>query len=104
MRIGDYKYRFTDQPGGWLGNTVKLDWPILTNLKLDPFERTSTPEQSMYQAQWYTYEFWRFVFVQDVVAKFGASFVNFPPMQTPASFNLEAVKAQILAAIKAKQG
>lgn len=33
-----------------------------------------------------------------------ASFVNFPPMQTPASFNLEAVKAQILAAIKAKQG
>jgi arylsulfatase A-like enzyme len=104
VRIGDYKYRFTDQPGGWLGNTVKLDWPILTNLKLDPFERTSTPEQSMYQAEWYTYEFWRFVFVQDVVAKFGASFVNFPPMQTPASFNLEAVKAQILAAIKAKQG
>ncbi len=104
VRIGDYKYRFTDQPGGWLGNTVHLDWPILTNLKLDPFERTSTPEQSMFQANWYTYEFWRFVFVQDVVAKFGESFVEFPPMQTAASFNLEAVKAQIMAAIKARQG
>jgi arylsulfatase A-like enzyme len=104
VRIGDYKYRFTDQPGGWLGNTVHLDWPILSNLRLDPFERTSTPEQSMYQAEWYTYEFWRFVFVQDVVAKFGESFVEFPPMQPAASFNLEAVKEQILKAIQARQG
>ena len=36
VRIGDYKYRFIDQPGGWLGGTVKVDWPILTNLRLDP--------------------------------------------------------------------
>lgn len=104
VRIGDYKYRFTDQPGGWLGNTVHLDWPILTNLKLDPFERTSTPEQSMYQAQWYTYEFWRFVFVQQEVAKFGQTFIDFPPMQRPASFNLEEVKATILKAIQARNG
>jgi arylsulfatase A-like enzyme len=39
-RIGDYKYRFTDQPTGWLGATVKVDWPVLVNLRLDPFERT----------------------------------------------------------------
>jgi hypothetical protein len=24
----------------WLGPTVKVDWPILTNLRLDPYERT----------------------------------------------------------------
>jgi arylsulfatase A-like enzyme len=104
VRINDYKYRFTDQPGGWLGNTIHLDWPILTNLKLDPFERTSTPQQSMLQANWYMLEFWRFVFVQQEVAKFGESFVAFPPMQTPASFNLEAVKAQIMKAIAAQTG
>jgi len=40
VRIDDFKYRFTDQPGGWLGNTVKLDWPILVNLRLDPYQRT----------------------------------------------------------------
>jgi arylsulfatase len=101
VRIGDYKYRFTDQPGGWLGNTIHLDWPILTNLKLDPFERTSTPQQSMLEANWYMLEFWRFVFVQQEVAKFGQSFIDFPPMQTPASFNLEAVKEQIMKAIAA---
>ena len=40
VRIGDYKYRFIDQPQGWLGGTVKVDWPMLTNLRLDPLERT----------------------------------------------------------------
>ena len=58
----------------------------------------------MYQAEWYTYEFWRFVFVQQEVAKFGESFVAFPPMQNPASFNMDAVKQQILKAIAAKHG
>ena len=100
VRIGDYKYRFIDQPQGWLGNTVKVDWPILTNLKLDPFERTGMTG-SMEFANWYMFEFWRFVFVQQDVAKFGQTFIDFPPMQTPACFNLEAVKEQIMKAISA---
>ena len=29
VRIDDFKYRFIDQPSGWLGGTVKPDWPIL---------------------------------------------------------------------------
>ncbi len=37
VRIDDYKYRFTDQPNGWLGATEKVDWPILVNLRLDPY-------------------------------------------------------------------
>ena len=107
VRIGDYKYRFIDQPDGWLGNTVKVDWPILTNLRLDPFERTGMPQNasgSMNFANWYTYEFWRFVFVQQEVGKFAQSFIDFPPMQAAASFNLEAVKQQIETAIKSRRG
>jgi arylsulfatase len=100
MRIGDYKYRFIDQPGGWLGNTVKVDLPILTNLRLDPFERTNTPLASMNQYNWFVYEFWRFVFVQQEVAKFAKTFVDFPPMQKPASFNMDAIKAQIQERLK----
>ena len=42
--------------------------------------------------------------MQQEVAKFAQSFIDFPPMQTPASFNLEAVKEQILKAIQARQG
>ena len=71
VRIDDFKYRFTDQPNGWLGGTVKVDWPILTNLRLDPFERTGMPSGangSMAFYNWFVYEFWRFVFVQQQVA------------------------------------
>jgi arylsulfatase len=108
VRINDYKYRFTNQPNGWLGATEKVDWPILVNLRLDPFERTGmfngrdTGSISYYN--WFVYEFWRFVFVQQEVAKFAQSFVDFPPMQKGASFNMEAVKEQILKAMQSHQG
>ena len=39
VRIDDWKFRMIDQPDGWLGGTVHLDWPIMSNLRLDPFER-----------------------------------------------------------------
>jgi arylsulfatase len=102
-RIGDYKYRFIDQPNGWLGGTVKVDWPILTNLRLDPFERTGITGSLEY-ANWFTYEFWRFVYVQEQVEKLGKTFIDFPPMQRGASFNVEAIREQILRAIQARQG
>src|SRR5580658_4687653 len=69
VRIHDYKYRFIDQPQGWLGGTVKVDWPILVNLRLDPFERTGIGGSLNY-ANWFTYEFWRFVFVNREVATY----------------------------------
>jgi len=53
---------------------------------------------------WFAYEFWRFVFVQQEVGKAAQSLIEFPPMQKGASFNLEAVKAQIQAAIAAQTG
>jgi arylsulfatase A-like enzyme len=106
VRINDFKYRFTDQPAGWLGATLKVDWPILVNLRLDPFERTGMPDGkvgSLAYYNWFAYEFWRFVFVQQEVAKAAQTFIEFPPMQKGASFNMEAVKAQIEAAIAANR-
>jgi arylsulfatase A-like enzyme len=107
VRIDDYKYRFTDQPGGWLGATVKVDWPILVNIRLDPFERTGMPTAtggSLAYYNWFLYEFWRFTFVQQEVGKAAQSMIEFPPMQKGASFNLEAVKEQIQRAVEAHHG
>ncbi len=100
-RIDDFKYRFIDQPGGWLGGTVKPDVPILVNLRLDPFERTGLAG-SLESFQWFKYEFWRFVYVQQEVGKLARTAIEFPPLQKGASFNMEAVKEQILKAIQAK--
>jgi hypothetical protein len=107
VRLDDFKYRFTDQPGGWLGGTVKVDWPILTNIRLDPFERTGLPngdKGSLAFYNWFAYEFWRFQFVQQEVGKLAQTAIEFPPMQKGASFNLEAVKAQIEKAIQSHTG
>jgi arylsulfatase A-like enzyme len=106
VRIDDFKYRFTDQPSGWLGATVKVDWPILTNLRLDPYERTGMfngkDNGSINYYDWFVNEFWRFVLAQQVVGKAAQSLIEFPPMQPGASFNMSAVKAEIDKAIAAR--
>jgi len=100
VRIDDYKFRFIDQPAGWVGEKTKPDVPYITNLRLDPFERTGWPNNGTKEGgqqyfDWFKFQFWRFVFVQQVVAIELQTFVDFPPMQRGASFNLEAVKAEM---------
>ena len=103
VRIDDYKYRFIDQPQGWLGVKNHPDVPVIVNLRLDPFEKMAFPEDMtrngslMFFGDWYMYQFWRFVFVQQVMGKEIQTFLEFPPMQRGASFNLDALKAEMAA-------
>jgi len=84
IRIGDFKYRLTDQPNGWFGGTVKVDWPILVNIRLDPFERTGL-QQSLFAKDWWAFEMWRFVFLQQEVGKSAQGRSRSPaPTPTPA--------------------
>jgi arylsulfatase len=93
-RIGDYKYVFLDQPDGWFGPKVHLDWPGIYNLRLDPFEKMNLNE-SLFAANWWAFEFWRFVFIQEEVGKLAKTAIDYPPMQPGASFNLSDLKAKI---------
>ena len=100
VRIDDYKFRFIDQPNGWVGEKTHPDVPYITNLRLDPFERTGWPNEGTKEGgqqyfDWFKYQFWRFVFVQQLVGKELQTFIEFPPMQRGASFNLDAVKAEM---------
>jgi arylsulfatase A-like enzyme len=111
VRIDDFKYQFFQQPQGWPGPKVTTDMPVLYNIRQDPFERTpSTGGQSLndlgggYMNDFYAREFWRFVMVQEYVTKLAMTAKEFPPMQAPASFNLEAVKEKIDEAQKNYQG
>jgi len=108
VRIDDFKFRMIDQPGGWLGGTVKPDWPILVNLRLDPFERmmfmNGNTGSFYYVPNFYAHEFWRFVYLQQKLAEWIPSFIEYPPMQKGASFNLAAVKAEVDARIAAMKG
>ncbi|MGO7210562.1 sulfatase-like hydrolase/transferase [Rhizobium leguminosarum] len=111
VRIDNFKFQFFQQPQGWPGAKVTTDMPTMVNIRQDPFERTpSIGEQSLndlgggYMNDFFAREFWRFVSVQQEVGKLALTAVDYPPMQDPASFNLDAVKRQIDAAIKNKPG
>jgi arylsulfatase len=108
LRIDNFKFRFIDQPDGWPGPKVPVNMPIMNNIRQDPFERTQIPNAlegaPAYMNDFMAREFWRFVFVQQQVARLAATAIDFPPMQKPASFNLQAVKAQVEAAIEAHHG
>jgi len=97
VRIGDYKYVLLSQPGGWLGNTVKYNFPRIYNLRLDPFERMGMDpgESFMSFDNFYGREFWRFVFMQQEVEKLAKTAIEYPPMQAGASFGLDGVKKKI---------
>ncbi len=108
LRVDDFKFKFIDQPDGWPGPKVPLNMPLITNLRQDPFERFETMNVTVgspaYLNDFLAREFWRFVFVQDKVEALAKTAIEFPPMQKPASFNLDAIKTQIEEAIAAHNG
>jgi arylsulfatase len=111
VRIDDFKFTFIQQPYGWPGEKVTTDMPTMVNLRQDPFERTpSVRGESLndmaggYLMDFMAREFWRFVVVQKTVAALAMTAIDFPPMQAPATFNLDSVKKKIDEAIKAHAG
>jgi arylsulfatase A-like enzyme len=111
IRIDDFKFQFYQQPFGWPGEKVTTDMPTIVNLRQDPFERTPSIRGETinnlgggYMNDFYAREFWRFVLVQQQVAKLAETAIEFPPMQSPASFNLQAVKRKIDEMVKSHEG
>src|SRR5690242_7500363 len=111
IRIDDFKFQFFQQPYGWPGEKTTTDMPTIVNLRQDPFERTPSIRGETlnnmgggYMNDFFAREFWRFVLVQQAVAKLAETAIDYPPMQAPASFNLEAVKRQVQEMMKAHEG
>ena len=111
IRIDDFKFQFFQQPYGWPGEKVSTDMPTIVNLRQDPFERTPSVRGETlnnmgggYMNDFLAREFWRFVQVQQKVAELAQTAIEYPPMQAPASFNLQAVKAKIDAAVRSREG
>jgi len=51
----------------------------------------------------FVYEFWRFVFVKQEIARYAQTFLAYPSMQAGATFNLEALKAELEKKMEALQ-
>ena len=83
----------------------------MVNIRQDPFERTpsirgESPNTGSfgYGNDFFAREFWRFVLVQQFVEKLAETAINYPPMQGPASFNLDAMKKKVEGMMKNRPG
>jgi Response regulator receiver domain len=107
----NFKFTFYAQPWGWPGEKITTDMPSMVNIRQDPFERTpyirgesSNTGAFGYGNDFFAREFWRFVLVQQFVEKLALTAVDYPPMQDPASFNLDTVKKKVEEMIKNRPG
>jgi arylsulfatase A-like enzyme len=97
IRTGDYKCVLAEQRATsttvWQEPLVKLRVPKIYNLRRDPFERADFNSNVYWD--WVIDHVFLIYEMQALVAGQIADFAKFPPRQKPASFNLDAVMAQV---------
>jgi arylsulfatase len=97
IRMDDYKAVLMEQRAtrlmAWVEPFVKLRAPKVFNLRQDPFERAD--ENSNTYWDWMIDHLWVVYKMQATVAQQIENFVKYPPRQSPASFNLDAVMKQL---------
>jgi len=97
VRVGDYKFNLAVQRATqmqvWAEPFVKLRLPHIVNLRRDPFERADYNSNTYFD--WMFDHIPQMYLMQDVVAREIQSYAQFPPRQKAASFNLDAVMAQL---------
>jgi len=97
IRYDDWKAVFQENRAEafevWREPFVNLRVPLLFNLRRDPFEKSQHNSNS-YNA-WFLDRPYVIVPMQQFAAKFFMTFKEYPPSQTPGSFNLEAIKKRI---------
>ena len=105
VRTGDWKLIFAEQralsTSVWAEPFTKLRLPHIFSLRRDPFERANYNSNVYFD--WMIDHVPQLYQVQGLVQDQIANFVKYPPRQKPASFNLDAVMAQLGPAIKAEK-
>jgi arylsulfatase len=99
IRYDDWKVVFLENRGQafgvWREPFIELRVPLLFNLRRDPFERAQ--HNSNTYNDWFLERVFVIVPLQGVAAKFLKSMQDYPPSQTPGSFNLTKIEEQLRA-------
>jgi arylsulfatase A-like enzyme len=102
LRYGNWKATFLRQDAHgmdvWLEPFVELRAPILTNLRMDPFELAQ--DIGMDYDRWFIEHMFMIAPAGAYVAQWLQSFKEFPPRQKPGSFNLEKVMEAVTSGSK----
>jgi arylsulfatase len=96
-RYDDWKVVFLENRGVafgvWREPFVELRAPLLFNLRRDPFEKAQ--HNSNTYNDWFLDRPFVIVPIQGLAAKFLMTMKEFPPSQTPGSFNLSKIEEQL---------
>jgi arylsulfatase len=97
IRHGDWKAVLMEQRAKqlacWLEPFVRLRAPKIFNLRRDPFERADENANTYWD--WMISHTYLIYGMQALVQREISAFVEFPPRQKPAAFNLDAVLRQL---------
>ena len=100
LRYDNWKVVFQEQRSEgfdvWQDPFTPLRLPKIINLRSDPFERAE--EIAMNYGQWRIDRTYLLVPAQEYVAKYIATFKDFPPSQKVGSFSLDQVLEKLTAA------
>jgi arylsulfatase len=93
LRYDNWKLTFLRQNSVgfkvWETPFEPLRWPLLTNLRMDPFERAS--DESIQHTRWAAERMFVLAPAGAYVGQWLQSFREFPPRQKPGSFSLDRV-------------
>jgi arylsulfatase len=107
LRLGHWKVHFAVQRGegaaGWQEPLVPLRFPLLVNLRTDPFERAEK-DGSLYGWKWRVDHTYALVPFGAMVAQYMATMQEFPPRQTPESWSPAAFLEKLRQQQEALQG
>jgi len=98
LRFDNWKIVFMEQRCQgtlqvWAEPFTRLRLPKLFNLRMDPYERADTTSNTY--NDWLLHNGYIMVSAQAIVAKFMATFKEFPPAQKPGSFTIEDAHEKI---------
>ncbi len=98
LRYGNWKVTFLKQEAEglrvWQQPFTPLRAPLITNLRMDPFERADD-EYAMGYQRWYMDRMFLIAPAGAYVGRWLQSFREFPPRQKPGSFNLDRVMEEL---------
>jgi arylsulfatase A-like enzyme len=96
-RYDDWKVVFLENRGQafevWREPFTELRVPLIFNLRRDPFEKAQHNANTY--NDWVLDRAFVIVPIQALAAKFLQTMQDYPPSQTPGSFNLSAIEAQL---------
>jgi arylsulfatase len=99
VRYGNWKITFLKQNAMglkvWQTPFEELRAPLITNLRMDPFERAEEENAMGYQ-RWYLDRMYLIAPAAAYVGQWLQSFRQFPPRQKPGSFNLDRVMEKVM--------